>query len=249
MNPPFEVLIFVSNQPLEAFIFVAFLCLLGFIIARIIDGKFTFLIDKFRDQQIDQQTLQIHLILVILKLNEDSLNQLFKLYKESFGSGASYYAKNTYQKWKNGKVRPNRQTFERFLLHLPKVMSLELKCEVLRLFMEEFCPKENHSLTVYTDDWEKPLTPLVEKIIEKPYQSELPQEIQRKLTWLADGEIQTAQEILRKSQIEEGKIAVSMLRKEFQIIENLLNETHLNPKVTHQLKFPYGTITLNIKRR
>lgn len=186
---------------------------------------------------------------VLLNLNEDSLNQLFKLYKESFGSGASYYAKRTYKKWKAGKVHPNRQTFERFLLHLPKVMSFDLKCEVLRLFMEEYCPKENHSLTVYTDDWEKPLTPLVEKVIEKAYQSELPQEVQKKLTWLADGEIQMAQEILRKSQIEEGKIAVSTLRQEFENIENLLNETHLKPKVTHQLKFPYGTITLNIKRR
>lgn len=189
------------------------------------------------------------LLKVLLNLNEDSLNQLFKLYKKSFGNGAAYYAKRTYQKWKDGKVHPNRQTFERFLLHLPKVMSFDLKCEVLRLFMEEFCAKENHSLTVYTDDWEEPLTPLVEQVIEKAYQSELPQEVQKKLTWLADGEIQTAQEILRKSQIEEGKIAVSMLRQEFENIEKLLNETHLKPKVTHQLKFPYGTITLNIKRR
>ena len=189
------------------------------------------------------------LLKVLLNLNEDSLHQLFKLYKESFGTGAAYYAKRTYQKWKTGKVQPNRQTFERFLLHLPKVMSFDLKCEVLRLFMEEFCAKENHSLTVYTDDWEEPLTPLVKEIIDKPYRAELPNEVQKKLTWLSDGEMQTAQEILRKSQIEEGKIAVSALRQEFESIEKLLNETHLKPKVTHQLKFPYGTITLNIKRR
>jgi hypothetical protein len=186
---------------------------------------------------------------VLLDLNENSLNQLLKLYKESFGTGAARYARKTYQKWKDGKVRPNRQTFERFLLHLPKVMSYELKCEVLRHFMQEFCAKENHSLTVYTDDWEKPLTPLVKQLIEKPYQAELPSEVQKKLTWLADGEMQSAREILRQAQIEEGKIAVSMLREEFSNIEKLLAETHLKPKVTHQLKFPYGTITLNIKRR
>ena len=61
--------------------------------------------------------------------------------------------------------------------------------------------------------------------------------------------MQLAQEILRRSQVEEGKIAVSMLRQEFENIEKLLAETHLQPKVIHQLKFPYGTITLNIKRR
>ena len=42
---------------------------------------------------------------------------------------------------------------------------------------------------------------------------------------------------------------VSMLHEEFDGIERLLAEEHLKPKVTHVLKFPYGTIELNIKRR
>lgn len=194
-------------------------------------------------------TQNTEILKVLLNLNQDSLNQLFTFYKESFGSGAAKYARKTYQKWKTGEVQPNRQTFERFLLHLPKVMSYDLKCEVLRLFMQEYCSKENHEVTVFTDDWEKTLTPLVQQIIDKPYNAELPQEVQKKLTWLADGEMQSARDILRKSQVEEGKIAVSQLRQEFENIEKLLAETHLKPKVTHQLKFPYGTITLNIKRR
>jgi hypothetical protein len=40
-----------------------------------------------------------------------------------------------------------------------------------------------------------------------------------------------------------------MLRQEFAAIENLLENTKGKRKVTHQLKFPYGTITLNIKSR
>lgn len=217
----------------------------------ILSALYLFYIAKFKSFSIfpPKKPQNRDLLNVLLNLNEDSLNQLFQLYKETFGKGAAYYAKRTYQKWKNGKVQPNRHTFERFLLHLPKVMSFDLKCEVLRRFMQEYCAKENHSLTVYTDDWEEPLTPLVKAIINKPYRAELPNEVQKKLNWLADGEMQTAQEILRKSQIEEGKIAVSMLRQEFDNFEKLLNETHLKPKVTHELKFPYGTITLNIKRR
>lgn len=186
---------------------------------------------------------------VLLNLNENSLQELFKLYKETFGQGASYYAKRTYKKWKTGKVQPNRQTVERFLQHLPKVMSYDLKCEILRHLMEEYCSQKDYQLTVYTNNWETTLTPLVREIIDAPYNAELPLEIQRRLTWLADGEMQLAKDILRQSQIEEGKIAVSMLRQEFEHIEKLLAKTHLKPKVTHQLKFPYGTINLNIKRR
>lgn len=189
------------------------------------------------------------LVRTLLNLEADSLNELLRLYKDEFGSGAAAYARRTYQKWKAGEVRPNRQTFERFLVHLPKVMSYDLKCEVLRRLMEEYCAKDRYELTVYTNDWEETLEPLVKKIIDKPYTAELPKQIENRLKWLAEDETLTAQDILRKSQVEEGRIAVSMLRQEFAAIENLLAATKGKRQVTHEMKFPYGTITLKIKRR
>jgi len=198
----------------------------------------------------DSQKFQHKKILnVLLELDEKSLAELLQLYKNQFGAGAARYARKTHQKWRDGKVTPNYQTFERFLIHLPKVMNYDLKCEVLRKFMEEYGAKDNYELKVYTDDWEEKLKPLVKQIIDKTYTAQLPVEVERKLLWLGDGDMLIAQEILRKSQAEEAKIAVSMLREEFAHIEKLLAETHLKPKVTHELKFPYGTITLNIKRR
>jgi hypothetical protein len=195
---------------------------------------------KFHDSEI---------IKTLLELDEEKLERLFDLYKNEFGAGAARYARRTYRKWKAGKVTPTRKTFERFLIHLPKVMDFDLKCEVLRHLMEEYCGKENYNLTVYTDDWETTLEPLVRKIIDKPYTAELPAEIEEKLRWLSEGEMQIARQILRRSQVEEGKIAVSMLRQEFADIKNLLENAKGKPKVTHQLKFPYGTINLEIKRR
>ena len=189
------------------------------------------------------------LVRTLLNLDEKSFDKLLELYKAEFGQGAASYARKTYLKWKSGKVRPNRQTFRRFLVHLPKVMSYDLKCEVLRHLMEEYCAKDKYQLTVYTDNWEEALEPLVKKIIDKPYTAALPKQIEDRLKWLAEDETQIAQDILRKSQVEQGKIAVSMLRQEFAAIENLLENTKGRRKITHQLKFPYGTITLNIKRR
>lgn len=186
---------------------------------------------------------------VLLTLDEKSLEQLFNLYKNEFGAGAARYARKTYLKWKSGKVRPIKQTFERFLIHLPKVMDYDLKCEVLRHLMEEYCAKDKYELKVYTDDWEQTLEPLVQKIIDKPYTAQLPLEVERQLKWLSEGEMQLAQDILRKSQIEQGKIAVSMLREEFANIENLLENMQGKPRVTHEMKFPYGTIELEIKKR
>ncbi len=189
------------------------------------------------------------LVKALLSLDDESLEELLALYENQFGSGAGKYARKTFQKWKAGEVRPNRQTFERFLLRLPAAMSYDLKCEVLRRLMEEYCSKNDYQISVDTDDWEKTLEPLVKQLVDKPYAAALPRVIEEKLHWLADGEMQIAQDILKKSQIEEGKIAVSMLREEFAAIENLLVETKGERRVTHQLKFPYGTITLKIKRK
>lgn len=188
------------------------------------------------------------LVKVLLSLDEESLKDIFKLYKDKFGRGAAYYARKTYRKWQKGEVRPIRQTFERFLVELPKVMSYDLKCEVLRRLMQEYAAKDVYNLRVSTDDWEEKLTPVVETMIEKAYTATLPKAIEEKLQWLAEDEMQIAQNILKNSQIEEGKIAVSLLRQEIEGIEHVLASTKGKSRVTHQLKFPYGTINLEIKR-
>ncbi len=189
------------------------------------------------------------LVRALLDLDERAREELFELYREKYGDGAARYARRTYRKWKEGKVRANRQTFERFLVDLPQVMSFDLKCEVLRRFMEEYAAQNDYKLTVYTDDWEEKLTPLIEEMVERPFKAELPRELERKLRWLSNGETQIAQKLLRAAQVAEGRLTASMLREEFAGIEKMLAAIDLKPKVTHRLKFPCGTITLDIKRR
>lgn len=189
------------------------------------------------------------LINVLFGLENESLNELFKLYGKEFGRGAAYYARRTYLKWKSGKVRPSHQTFQRFLLRLPKVMSYDLKCEVLRKLMQEYCAKDFYELDVSKDDWEAKLTPLVQTIIEKTYTASLPQAVEEKLQWLTEADMQQAQNILKYSQVEEGKISVSMLRQEISDIENLVQNVKGNTTVRHELKLPYGKINLKIKSK
>lgn len=186
------------------------------------------------------------LVSVLLGLNEQVVNELLELYKKEFGAGPARYARRTFHRWKAGDVQPATQTFNRFLLHLPKVMTYDMKCEILRHFMEEYAVKDEYQLDVTTDDWEAKLEPLIRQIIDKAFNTQLPPEIERQLTWLGDGDMVAAQSILRKSQTEEGRIMVSTLREEFRAIE-VLFQNDLNPKVSHVLEFPYGTIKLNIR--
>ena len=188
------------------------------------------------------------LVRILLDLPDETVKELLKLYKQEFGPGAARYARQTFKKWKTGSVQPATQTFNRFLLHMPKVMSYDMKCEILRHFMEEYAAKDAYELDVTTEDWDRKLEPLVRQIIEKAFTAQLPAEIEKQLQWLGDGDMHAAQSILRASQGEEGRIMVSMLRDEFLSMEELLSNENLKPRVTHVLEFPYGSIKLNVRR-
>ena len=202
-----------------------------------------------RSKRISLASQNAELIKVLLDLDKDSLDKLFQLYREQFGDGAARYARLTYLKWKAGEVRPNRETFRRFLLYLPKVMSFDLKCEILREFREAYCARDNYQLDVHTDNWKETLAPLVQTIIIKANNAELPTSLQARLRWLADDDMEVAQAILVRSQTRQSLDALSLLGDEFSNIEQLLDNAKGKGKVTHVLRLPLGTISLNIKRR
>jgi hypothetical protein len=189
-----------------------------------------------------------NLIKVLLELDDDSREQLFKLYREQFGDSAARYARKTYQKWKAGSVRPNKETFRRFLINLPQVMSFDLKCDVLRELREAYCARDNYSVSISTVNWRSTLAPLVEEIIQKATTVELPESLNRRLTWLAEDDVTVANAILAESQARESVNALQLLEKEFSNIEQLLDNAPGNAKVTHVLKLPLGSITLQIKK-
>lgn len=202
-----------------------------------------------QDSWTRRSTSRDELMRVLLSLDDDSLSQLMELYKEQFGEGPARYAKQTYEKWKSGEVKPNRQTFSRFLINLPKVMSFDMKCEVLRKLREAYCVRDQYKLTVYTDDWKQKLRPLVDNLIARNEDSELPQQLQQKLTWLAEADSQIANKLLQRSQRAQSLHAVTLLDEEFRNIDGMLATTGNRSKVMHRIKLPYGNIILNIKRR
>lgn len=189
------------------------------------------------------------LVKVVLNLEQQALEDLFTLYRREFGAEAARYARRTYNKWKSGEVRPNRQTFDRFLVHLPSVMSFDLKCEVLRKLRQEYCPRADYRLTVDTQSWREEVAPLVAEIVNKAYTAELPRYVERKLRWLAAEDMRVARSILVASQAQESRNALFLLEREFGNMEELLRAAGARGEVTHTVRLPLGTITLTVERR
>ena len=189
------------------------------------------------------------IIKVILNLNQNKLDELLGLYTKEFGVEAGRYARRTYNKWKSGEVRPNKQTFNRFLIHLPTVMTFDLKCEVLRKLREEYCSKDKYSLKVDTRNWKETLAPLITNIINKAYTAQFPKHIERRHKWLSDDDVKIASAILAESQAQETRNAMSLLEQEIENIERLLRTAPGTNEVIHTIELPFGVIRLKIEER
>ncbi|HKG59934.1 MAG TPA: hypothetical protein VKB05_09245 [Pyrinomonadaceae bacterium] len=182
-------------------------------------------------------------------LSADQLAQLFNIYSDEYGDGAAAYARKVYDEWKTGAVRPSAQTINRLLDHLPKVLSFDGKCELLRKLRERHRKPEHHSIKVKVDDWKSKLVPLVKRIVEKAYTSNLPEIVERRLTWLSSGDMQVARALLSHSQAMEGAVAVRLLEHEMQDLEAVVTHVHGSTKITHTISLPYGNIELKISGR
>src|SRR6185369_2467049 len=182
-------------------------------------------------------------------LTPDQLTRLLDIYSDSYGDGPGAYARKTYADWKHGAVRPSAQTINRLLDSLPLVLNFDGKCELLRKLRERHRKPEHHSLKVRADDWQEHVIPLVRAVIHKSYRANLPEAVERRLTWLSNGDMQTAHALLAHAQALEGAVAVNLLQDEMQNIEKALANLDGKGKVTHTIRLPYGQIQLKISGR
>ncbi len=182
-------------------------------------------------------------------LTSDQLARLLNIYSDQYGDGAAAYARRTYNDWRSGATRPSAQTINRLLDSLPLVLNFDGKCDLLGKLRERHRTPESHSIKVSIDDWKDRVVPLVKSVIEKAYRSNLPEVVERRLTWLASGDMQAAHAILSHSQAIEGALAVRMLQDEMQNIEAAITNLEGRKKVTHTICLPYGNIHLSISGR
>lgn len=225
----------------EFIIIVAIILYAGYLVFNIIENR--------QVKENIPQNRNADLVKVLLGLEQANLENLFQLYTREFGPAAARYARRTYDKWRTGEVRPNKQTFNRFLLHLPTVMSFDLKCEVLRKLRQEYCSQDNYSLVVDPQNWRDTLAPLIDDLIKKSYVAQLPKHVEERLRWLSANDMQIGSAVLAESQAQESKNAMLLLEQEFDQLEQLLDNTQGRSEITHIVKLPLVTITLTIRGR
>lgn len=188
------------------------------------------------------------LIEIFFNLTSSQLEELFTIYGRKHGFSSANYARKTYSKWKNNTVKQSRQSIARILVSLPEISDFQIKCTIIKKLRKKYFRKEFYKINIDTNNWVEKVTPLVDEVINKARTIELPEVVERHLFWLANDDMQIANAIIGQIEVEEGKIAVALLKEEFEKIEYLLESLPVKATVTHTIILPYGNIELNIKK-
>jgi hypothetical protein len=188
---------------------------------------------------------------IFLNLDRNSLESIFQQYGKEYGDNAEKYARNTFQNWKNGATRLSGQTAERLLNLLPPFLSQNKRYELVKKLRDYYMIKRQsmEHVTTSPELWKQDLLPVVSRIVENSSNFKLPEEVQRRATWLSGGDAVSANKILMAVEQEEAKLRTAYLDDEFRRIDQYVNNVENTQSVSHTITLPQGTIHVRIQQK
>lgn len=166
-----------------------------------------------------------------------------------YGASAASYARETFPKWKSGRVQCSGQTVKRLIDTLPAVIDFTTKCHLLQLIRARTRTPDRVRLSVGASDWRAKVTPHLEAAISRPFTSQLPAAVERRLKWLASEDGQLATRLLAEVEATESATTVAFVEREMGVLGKMISELDGPVHVKHVITLPYAEITLDIKGR
>lgn len=192
---------------------------------------------------IDKDIMQAFLSLPSLELDA-----LFIEYGRRHSKSAESYARRTYPKWKSGAVRPSGQTAERLLELLPPRLSKEKRYGLIRKLRQYYLKPTSEYIKTSPENWRQEIAPAVQRLIKRSSEFKLPESVLKKATWLANGDSQAVQRILRSIEEEEARQRTSYLEAEFKRIEIFVANVKNTESASHVISLPQGSISVIIEK-
>jgi hypothetical protein len=185
---------------------------------------------------------------VFLSLPSFALNGLLLRYGEKFGPGAEQHARKTYPSWRSGAVKPAGKTIERLIELLPPFFTDAQRFDLIRKLQTHHLERRRLCLATTPEQWRNGLAPLIQELFDHRAQSDLPQIVYQKATWLTNGDATIAQKLLRTIDQEEANLRLSYIENEFRRIQLLLENVKNAEPVRHTVELPQGTIFITIQK-
>lgn len=184
-------------------------------------------------------------------LPPNQLDAILIEYGERFGSQPEEYARNTMPTWKSGKVKMSGTVAERLFKLLPPRMPLGKKYELTESLWTHFGPRSKKRLRVgITADVNMAFTEIDRHIEAVVTAHHIPQEMEARFEWLAQGDVNVKQQLLNHLRGLERKLVSDGARLQLPaMIDHLKsNAGTLTHRMTQTLKIGKHELELLIDR-
>lgn len=184
---------------------------------------------------------------IFLSMAPADLSLLLYYYEEEFGRSAATYARKTYPRWKCRKVRMSGQVAERLLSLVPPLLSQEERFKLIKKLRIANLRKLDLRVDSAPDQWREALAPAIRELVDHGAAALIPDAVKARAAWLADGDTQAAEALLRAAELDEAVGRLAYLEEEFRqldaMVAELQNHQHTISKV---IELPQGRIRVTI---
>ena len=183
---------------------------------------------------------------IFLNLTSYKLEAVFTRYGKDHGSSALSYARKTYPKWKSREVQMSGKVAERLLNLVPSVLDSSAKYGLVKKLREAHRGRINKHVNCEPHEWRSKVAPELAELLASSSKFQLPQVALQRIQWLADGDSQSANQLLAAAEEEEAIARLQHIEFEFKRIDALIQSIDGKKTVSHTIDLPQGTIHVTI---
>ena len=184
---------------------------------------------------------------IFLELDQPSLELLFERYGREYGARAEKYARKTYPNWQSGATQLSGNTSERLLNLVPPFLSKEDRFQLIKKLRQHHFHRGREYVKTNPATWRTEVEPIVDKLVKKSADFELPSTMKNKVAWLTSGDVGAANKIMASLEQEEANIKTRYLDIEFARLDELISRTDNTESIRHTISIPQGDIHINIE--
>lgn len=183
---------------------------------------------------------------IFLSLSSADLDRILSLYESAHGEPGAKYARQTYSKWKSGKVRMSGQTAERLINLIPPVLLPSVRFDLVKKLRASYFKMKTIQVNSSPSTWRHDILQPIQELVLASSSFSLPANVFEKAKWLADGDARIAQQLLAAAEQEEAAIRLAYIDEELFRIGTLVQKIDSTRKITHAIKLPQGEVILYI---
>jgi hypothetical protein len=147
------------------------------------------------------------------------LDAIFSEYGKRFGSQPEEYARETFARWKSGRVTMSGTVAERLFKLLPPRMPITEKFKLTESLWNHFGPSSKKRLRIgLSSDINSAIITVEQHITDVVISHQIPNQLEARFSWLSDGDVGVKQQLLNHLRALESKLASDAARLQLPVM-------------------------------